>query len=510
MNTDEHRWARRVRAFVTTACGASEMPACGPYPYFSRTICVHLCSSVVAIALISGCAVGPDYKKPEVETPQAYKEAGDWVVARPADAAPKGKWWEAYNDPVLNGLAEQVSVSNQSLKAAEARYRQAVAATDLARASYFPTVGVSASATRNGGGAAGNAVNLGNGGSTTSRRYTVEATASWEIDLWGRVRRLVEAASAEQQATASDVENTRLSMQAELVTDYFQLRAADATITLLEDTVKAFQTSYDMTQNRYRAGVAAKADVVQAEAQLKSTQAQALDQRGQRAQLEHAIAVLAGHAPSSFAIAPANVATHIPAIPPGLPSTLLERRPDIAAAERRMAEANAKIGAAEAAYFPTLNLNANGGFAAAMIQNLFNTPNRFWSIGATAAETLLDFGARQAQVESAKGGYDEAVANYRQTALTGFQEVEDNLAALRWLADESIVEDEAVRAARESVALTLNQYKAGTVSFLNVVTVQATQLAEERTAVNLLSRRLTSSVALMKALGGSWEPPPAP
>jgi len=474
----------------------------------SRHIPVRLCPSVLGLALVAGCAVGPDYKKPEVETPAAYKESGEWVVAKPADAAAKGKWWEAFNDPLLDGLVDQVSVSNQSLKAAEARYTQAVAATELARSAFFPTLGVGASVTRNGGGAAGNAVTIGNGGSTTSRRYTVTATASWEIDLWGRVRRLVEAANAEQVASAADVENVRLSMQAELATDYFQLRTADAQITLLEDTVKAFQTSYDVTQNRYRAGVAAKADVVQAEAQLKSTQAQAIDQRAQRAQLEHAIAVLTGHAPANFAIVPANVATHIPAVPPGLPSTLLERRPDIAAAERRMAEANARIGAAEAAYFPTLNLNANGGFASAMIQNLFNAPNRFWSIGATAAETLIDFGARHAQVESAKGAYEEAVANYRQTALTGFQEVEDNLATLRWLSEEAVVEDEAVRAARESVALTLNQYKAGTVSFLNVVTVQATQLSEERTAVNLLSRRLAASVALIKALGGSWEPAP--
>jgi NodT family efflux transporter outer membrane factor (OMF) lipoprotein len=461
----------------------------------------------VLALILGGCTVGPDYKKPDVETPAAFKESGEWVVAKPADTAPKGQWWQAFNDPVLNGLVEQVSVSNQTLKAAEARYTQAVAATALARSAFYPTLGVSAGASRNGGGAAGNAVTIGNGGSTTTRRYTVEATASWEIDLWGRVRRLVEAANAEQQATASDVENTRLSMQAELATDYFQLRATDAQITLLEDTVKAFQTSYDMTQNRYRSGVAARADVVQAETQLKSTQAQAIDLRGQRAQLEHAIAVLAGHAPASFAIAPANVATHIPTVPPGLPSTLLERRPDIAAAERRMAEANAHIGAAEAAYFPTLDLNASYGFASAMIQNLFNAPNRFWSIGATAAETILDFGARQAQVESAKGAYDEAVANYRQTALGGFQEVEDNLALLRWLADEAVVENEAVRAARESVTLTLNQYKAGTVSYLNVVQVQATQLSEERNAVNVLSRRLVASVALVKALGGSWEAP---
>ncbi len=366
-----------------------------------------------------------------------------------------------------------------------------------------------AGATRNGGGAAGNAVAIDNGGSTTSRRYTVTATASWEIDLWGRVRRLVEAADAAQHASAADVENaTPVAAGASSPPTISSCAWPTRRSTLLDDTVKAFQTSYNVTENRYRAGVAAKADVVQAEAQLKSTQAQAIDQRAQRAQLEHAIAVLTGpHRPTSASRRPTS-ATHLPTVPPGLPSTLLERRPDIAAAERRMAEANARIGAAEAAYFPTLDLNANGGFASAMIQHLFNTPNRFWSIGATAAATLLDFGARSAQVQSAKGAYEEAVANYRQTALAGFQEVEDNLATLRWLADEAVVEDEAVRAARESVALTLNQYKAGTVSFLNVVTVQATQLSEERTSVNLLSRRLAASVALIKAVGGSWEPPP--
>ena len=444
---------------------------------------------------LAGCAVGPNYQKPPVETPAAYKEAGDWVVAKPADAAPKGKWWQAFRDPVLDGLEDRVSVSNQTLKAAEARYRQAVAAVQLARSQFFPTVDASGNATRS----------RANG--LTTRRYSVELNASWEPDLWGRVRRLVESNRAEEQASAADVEAARLSLQAELATDYFQLRATDAAIVLFGDTIKAFQTSYEMTQNRHRAGVAAKTDVVNAETQLKSTQAQAIDLKATRAQLEHAIAVLVGEAPSSFSLPAANIETHIAQVPPGIPSTLLERRPDVAAAERRMAAANAQIGVAEAAYFPSLTLTGSAGFAGSELAKLISAPNRVWSLGLAAAETLLDFGARSANVETARAKYDEAVANYRQAALGGFQEVEDNLATLRWLEDESAVQQEALRAAREAVALTLNQYKAGTASYLNVVVVQAAQLNEERSAVNLLARRLAASVALIRALGGSWEAP---
>jgi NodT family efflux transporter outer membrane factor (OMF) lipoprotein len=466
--------------------------------WLAKNICVHLCSSVVPIALLASCAVGPAYEKPKAEAPPAYKEAGDWAKAKPADTAPKGKWWEAFGDPVLNGLMEQVSVSNQSLKASEARYRQASAAVQAARAQLFPTVGASAGATRSRSNAAGD----------TGRRYNVSLNASWEADLWGRVRRLVEANRAEAEASAADLENARLSLQAELATDYFQLRATDAQIVLFQDSVKAFETSYTLTQNRYRAGVAAKADVVQAETQLKSTQAQAIDLRATRAQLEHAIAVLIGKAPAQFSITPANVDTHIPEIPPGIPSTLLERRPDIGAAERRMAAANAQIGVAEAAYFPTLDLTASGGFAGSALANLISVPNRVWSLGFAAAATILDFGARGAQVESARAAYDESVANYRQAVLQAFQDVEDDLAALHWLSEEAAVQQEAARAARESVALTLNQYKAGTVSYLDVVQVQTTQLSEERSTVSILERRLAAAVALIRSLGGSWEAAP--
>jgi NodT family efflux transporter outer membrane factor (OMF) lipoprotein len=324
------------------------------------------------------------------------------------------------------------------------------------------------------------------------------------VDLWGRIRRLVEAARAGEEASAADLEAARLSLRAELATNYFQLRVVDAQIELLIDTAKAFQRSYDVTQNRYRAGVAAKVDVVQAEQQLLSTQATTLDLRATRATLEHAIAVLVGKAPANFALAPQKFAPYVPEIPPGVPSTVLERRPDVAAAERRMAAANARIGVAQAAYFPTLALTGSAGFASNALGSLFSAPSRFWSIGAGLAGTLLDFGARGAQVDISKAQYDETVANYRDTALGAFQEVEDQLAAIHWLSEEDKVQAATVRAARESVVLTLNQYKAGTVGFLNVAVVQASQLNEERQTVVLLGRRLAATVGLMRALGGAW------
>src|SRR5258708_32020813 len=364
----------------------------------SRIICVHLCSSVVAVSLLSACAIGPNYAKPEAEVPEAFKEAGDWIVARPRDTAPRGQWWQVFNDPVLDGLMEQVSVSNQNLKAAEARYEQARAAVRPARAGFLPTIGLDTGATRSRG---------------TGTRYTVGVDARWEIDVWGRIRRLVEAARAGEEASAADLEGARLSLQAELATNYFQLRVVDAQRDLFEDTVRAFTSSYIVTQNRYNAGVAARADVVQAEAQLKSTQAQAIDLRINRAQLEHAIAVLVGKPPASFTLVPARFQMRIPAIPPRLPSTLLERRPDVAGAERRMAAANARIGVAQAAYFPALSLTGTARYAGSSIAHLVSSPNLFWSIGAGPAGTILDFGARAAAVDTARGAYAESVATYR-------------------------------------------------------------------------------------------------
>ena len=455
---------------------------------------VRLAAAAAAALALAGCAVGPSYQKPEVQPPASFKEAGaEWKPAHPADAAPKGKWWEIFNDPILDGLAEQVEASNQALAAAEARYRQASTSVRAARSQLFPTIGASGGATRSR-----------RGDGPTATNYDIGLDVRWEADLWGRVRRLVEASRAGEEASAADLANVRLSLQAQLVLAYFQLRVADVQRELLEDTVKAFQASYKVTQNRYAAGVAARVDVVQAESQIRSVEAQLLDTRVTRAQLEHAIAVLIGKAPADFTLEPTKLTLRIPDIPPGMPSTLLERRPDVAAAERRVAAANARIGVAQAAYFPSLTLSGSGGFASTALSTLISAPSRVWSLGLGLAATVLDFGARGAEVERTRAAYDEAVADYRQTVLTAFQEVEDNLAAQHWLAEEVKVQEDAARLARESVALTVNQYKAGTVSYLNVVQVQATQLAEERQTVQLLGRRLGAAVNLIRALGGAW------
>jgi NodT family efflux transporter outer membrane factor (OMF) lipoprotein len=320
------------------------------------------------------------------------------------------------------------------------------------------------------------------------------------------VRRLIEASQAGAEASAADLEAARLSLQSELALDYFQLRVTDAQRVLQDSIVTALQAQFDMTQNRYRAGVVGKVDSVQAEAQLRSNEAQALDLRATRAVLEHAIAVLVGQPPALFTLEPANVRLQIPAIPPGLPSTLLERRPDVAAAERRVAQANAQIGVAQAAYFPALSLTGSGGFASSALSALFSAPSRVWSLGAGLAGTILDFGLRGAQVEQARAAYDETVANYREAVLAAFQEVEDNLATVRWLSEEDKVQQEALRLARETVQLTTNQYKAGTVGYINVVVVQAAQFSEERSAVAIRGRRLAATVGLIRALGGTWEP----
>lgn len=458
---------------------------------------------VASIALIAlgGCMVGPDYRRPDVEVPAAYKETGEWKVAQPADEASRGKWWEVFGDPKLDAIVEQVEISNQSVRAAEAQFRQARALVAASRASFFPALTGNVSITRS-------QSPTGPIGGTTAGRVlsnrSASLDASWEPDLWGRVGRTVESSEASAQASAADLAAALLSAQAELVSDYFQLRVLDAQKKLLDENVAAFQKSLDLTNNRYAAGVAAKVDVVQAQAQLKSTQADAIDTGVQRAQFEHAIAILVGKPPAQFSIAPEPLAVSMPEIPSGLPSALLERRPDIAAAERRVAAANAQIGVAKSAYFPALTLSASGGFRSTDAAQWLTVPSRFWSIGSAIAQTIFDAGLRRAQTEQAIAAYDATVAQYRQTVLGGFQEVEDNLAALRILDEEAKVQEEAVSAARESVMLTLNQYKAGTVSYLNVVTVQATQLASERAAVTVLGRRLVAAATLVKALGGGW------
>jgi len=400
-----------------------------------------------------------------------------------------------------------VEVSNQTIKAAEARVREARALTQQARAALFPLVSASASASRSSArGASGSSVNTtttGQGGSPRNS-YNVALDVSWEVDLWGRVRRTVEASEASAQASVADLESAKLSAQALLAEDYFLLRVQDAQIRLLNDTVAAYQRSLQLTRNQYAVGVAARADVAQAETQLKSTQAQAIDAGVQRAQLEHAIAVLLGKAPADFSVAAESVPTEFPPIPPGLPSELLERRPDIAAAERRAAAANAQIGVAEAAFFPTVTLSANYGISASAINRLFNTASRMWSFGSTLAETIFDAGARHAIVEQNRALLDAAIADYRQTVLTGFQQVEDELSSLRILADQATAQEAAVVSSREAERIFLNQYKAGTVAYTSVVVAETTALANAETAINIRQSRLLASVALIQALGGGW------
>jgi NodT family efflux transporter outer membrane factor (OMF) lipoprotein len=467
---------------------------------------------VCAIAGLAACSVGPNYVRPPVETPSAYKEAQGWKQAEPRDERPRGNWWEVFNDAQLNALVTQVAITNQTIKAAEARVREARALTQAARAAFFPIVTANASATRSGGrgGAAGGSVDSTGGQvARVGNSYNVSLDVNWEIDLWGRVQRTVEASEATAEASTADLESARLSAQAQLAEDYFLLRAQDAQIRLLNDTVAAYERSLQLTRNQYAVGVVGRADVAQAETQLKSTQAQAIDATVQRAQLEHAIAILVGKPPADFSVVAEAVPTVFPVIPVELPSELLERRPDIAAAERRAAAANAQIGVAESAFFPSLTLSATGGFQSSVLSQLFSLPSRYWSLGPALAQIIFDAGLRRAQTAQAIATYDENVANYRQTVLTGFQEVEDNLAALKILEQEAAVQDEAVKAARESLAIVLNQYRAGTANYLAVVVIQAAALNNERTAISILGRRLTASVTLIKALGGGWREAPA-
>ena len=456
---------------------------------------------ILAAALLAGCAAGPDYSRPQVEAPPQFKEMAGWREALPRDALPRGSWWGVFGDAELDQLMQRVEIANQTIQVAEARFRQARAVADQARAALFPTLTANASATRSKAPSLPNAPSFATGAVST---YNVALNASWELDLWGRIRRSVEAGEASWQGSAADLEAARLSARSALAQNYFALRVADQTKKLLEDTVAAYQRSLDLTRNRYQAGVVARVDIVQAEVQLKSAQAQLIDVGVERAQLEHAIALLVGEAPARFALAPAPLTLKMPEIPVALPAELLERRPDVASAERAVAAANAQIGVAKAAFFPTLSLSGASGYRSTNIADLLTAPSRFWSLGAAAAQALFDGGQRRAVSDQAIAAYDAQVGTYRQTVLTGFQEVEDNLAALRILEEEATVQDEVVKSAREAVDLTLNQYRAGVVSYLNVITAQATALQNERAAASVLGRRLTGSVALVKALGGGW------
>ena len=501
---DNFRNAQRLSFRRRPESRSRAIPACGigldsglrrnDNPFW---IDLRVPSALVAAAMLTACAIGPDYQRPTLDIPAVYKETRDWKIAEPKDDLIRGKWWQVFADHSLNVLASEINVSNQNLKAAEARYRQATSLAQSTRAGLFPVVSANAGANRSRSAAR-------TGVSVTSTTHSLGANAAWEVDLWGRVRRQVESGDASAEASAADLEAVRLSLQSELAVSYFQLRVSDEQKKLFDGAIAEYEKSLQLTKNRYNVGVAAKSDVIQAEAQLKSTQAQAIDLGVQRAQLEHSIAVLIGSAPAGFTLPPDQFTLTMPKMPAGMPSSLLERRPDIAAAERRVIAANAQIGVAKSAWFPTLSLSASTSYASPVFAELLNASNRAWSLGPQLALTLLDFGKRAAATDQAIASWDQTVANYRQTVLEGLQEVEDNLAALRILEQESRVQEDAVRAARESVALTINQYKAGTVSYLNVVTVQASLLSNERTAVSLLGRRLAAAVGLIRALGGGW------
>ena len=451
----------------------------------------------------TGCSVGQKYVKPATAAPPEYKELPqNWKAAQPGDQAAKGKWWEVFHDEQLNALEERVNVSNQTLRGAQAEFEQARAAVRINRSSQFPTVTGGVSGTRN-----RVSRNRPNGSLSTASSYTdlqLPVDASYEADVWGRVRKTVELARASAQASAADLENVRLSLHAELASDYFQLRALDAEEDLLNSTVAAYQKALELTQSRYSGGVASQVDVAQAQTQLETTQAQAIDLGVQRAQFEHAIAVLIGQPASTFTQAPATANLTPPIIPTGLPSDLLERRPDIAGNERRMAAANAAIGIARAAYFPTITLTGTGGFESTSIASWFNGPSGFFSAGASALETLFDAGRRRAVSDQAKAAFDQSAANYQQSVLGAFQEVEDNLAALRLLEGEAKTQDAAVASAQRSLQLSNNRYKGGVATYLEVITAQSIALNDQRVAVEIAGRRMTAAVSLIKALGGGW------
>jgi len=459
--------------------------------------------SLFAFALVPfisliGCTVGPKYQTPTVQTPSAYKENKDWKVASPQDAAVRAKWWEIYNDPKLNELEEQVNINNQTVIAALDAFLQARALIKEARAQYFPTVGVSAGAT------AARIVS-GSGSYTTGAEYTLPLfDTSWEPDLWGRVRNTVRGNVAGAQASFADLQNTRLSMQAELAVDYFQLQGQDALIKLLDETVSAYQESLRLNRVLLATGIGSDENVAQAETQLESTQAQDTNLGILRAQYEHAIALLVGQPASTFSIPVQPLNTPPPDVPLGVPSQLLERRPDIANAERSMAQANAQIGVAVAAFYPNVTLSATAGLESTEISKLLTWPSRVWSVGPSIAETIYDAGLRRATVQQYQAAYDATVANYRNTVLTAFQQVEDNIAELRILSVVLGQQDTAVKSADRNLSLATDRYRLGIDPYLNVITAQTTLLSNQQTAVNLRITEMTTSVNLIKSLGGGW------
>jgi len=478
-------------------------------------------ATLIVATSLAGCTVGPKYHTPTAPTPAAYKEVtpanmkeiDNWKVAQPSDTVIRGKWWEIFNDPELNKLEEQVDASNQSIASSYYSFMAARALVKEVRAQYFPTVTTSPSITKQRQSAtlrqfSGSGTGTGSSTTPTSTAFTnynLPFDASWVPDLWGRVRNTVRSDVYSAQASAADLENVRLTVHAEVASDYFQLRSQDALKQLLDDTVKAFQQSLQLTQVLYETGIDSEESVAQAETQLDSTLATDTNVGIARAQFEHAIAVLLGQPPSTFSLPQEPLKTPPPPIPLSLPSQLLERRPDIAASERLVAQANAQIGIAKAAYYPTVTLTAAGGFESSNAASWFTWPSRFWTIGASAAETIFDAGLRRATVQQFQAQYNETVANYRQTVLTTFQQVEDDLSSLRILSEQIHQQDAAVKAAQHNLDLATDRYKLGIDPYLNVITAQTTLLTNQQTAVNLRGLQMASSVSLVEALGGGWD-----
>jgi len=460
--------------------------------------------SFSSIFLFIGCAVGPKYHPPVVQAPPAYKEVGDWKPAQPNDQNLGGEWWKIFQDPQLDALQAQINVSNQNLKAAEAQYREARAALRYNRADYFPTVtaGLSGFRTRMSANSPPPGA-ISNG--TTQNDFTLPVTVSYEADVWGRVRKNVESYREQAQASAADLATVNLSMHADLAIDYFQARSLDAQEQLLNSTVKQYEQALELNQSRFDGGIASEVEVEQAKTQLQTTRAAAIDVGVLRAQFEHAVAILIGKPPAEFSLPPLPLNAPPPRIPVSVPSELLERRPDIAGAERRVASANAQIGVAKSAYYPVIGLLASGGFESSSITTLLQGPSGLWSVGLSALGTIFDGGRRHAVNDQARAAYDFQVAAYRQNVLTAFQQVEDNLAAVRILENEAKVQDEAVAAAQRSLDLSITRYKGGVTSYLEVTTAQSAALADQVTAVNILGRRMANTVMLIQALGGGWD-----
>jgi NodT family efflux transporter outer membrane factor (OMF) lipoprotein len=444
-------------------------------------------------ALVTACAIGPDYKRPQVDAAPGFKEGNGWKPSEPADVLSRGPWWRIFNDDVLNGLEDEIDISNFNVKSAAAAVEQARALVNQAKAGFWPSIAASAGPERQGVGTAPAHTVVGAG---------VQGT--WNLDIWGQIRRSTESSHASAQASEAALASARLLAQADLAADYFQLRGQDQLQILLNDTVAAQQQSLKITENRYRVGVAAKADVVSAQTQLLSSQAQQVNAAIGRAVLEHAIAVLLGQQPANFSVAPVAMRADVPTVPAGLPSTLLERRPDIAQAERRVAAANAQIGVAKSAYFPSLSLSGSDQYTGSSFGHLFSIPNRVWSVGPQLAQTLFAGGLHRAQVAQARAAWEQSVDDYRQTVLAGFGQVEDEIVTLRVLEQQATIEDQLVQAAREAEKLTLNQYKAGTVPYSSVIAAQTIRLSSEQSALSVLVNRLTGSVTMIQALGGGW------